>query len=265
MDIQHKENAGKRKHDETLTQLQLELVHADKQPTPPFPLDHNAFCYDLMRQSKVVERLEDMFESIRACISDKLTRRSHATTVTLHASIPRPPQQQYRAMRYEGGDVPPMIVSNQCNESVQYAMLQAFNDGQLQGGHFEIIDDSNVYIITPEDKVDHMVTWRGDQHRTTKSPLNAAFVVEQNPAKPTPAVTLQLLRYLYHMLHGTGPEYADDDLVCWRTHVMGILMNRTAATERDPIPPADTLTTPHAEVKASQLHREDNQKGKRGR
>lgn len=269
MDIQHKENTGKRKHDETMTQIQLELVRASKRPNATFPtlasVDHNTFCFDLMRRSKVVERLEDMFDMIHACISDKLTRRSHATTVTLQAGTPEQPQQHYRAMRYEGGDVPPMIVSNKCNESVQYAMLQAFNDGQLQSGHFEIIDDSNVYVIAPEDKVDHVVMWRGDQHRATKSPLNAAFVVEQKPAKPTPADTLQLLRYLYHILHGTGPEYANADLVCRRTHVMGILVYRTAATERDPIPPADTLTTPHVEVKPPQLNKEDNQKGKRGR
>ena len=211
MDIQKEEKKlefedrdKKRKHDETLTQLQLELVRANKRPNATFPtlasVDHNAFCYDLMRRSKVVETLEDMFDTIHACISDKLTRRSHATTVTLHAGGPEQPRQ--RAMRYDGGDVPPMIVSNKCSESVQYAMLQAFNDGQLQGGHFEIIDDSNVYVIAPEDKVDHVVMWRGDQHRATKSPLNAAFVVEQEPAKPTPADTLQLLRYLYHMLHG---------------------------------------------------------------
>jgi hypothetical protein len=40
---------------------------------------------------------------------------------------------------------------------------------------------------------------------------------------------------------------------------------RTAATEHDPVPPADTLTIPHVEVKPSQLNKEDNQKGKRGR
>lgn len=58
------------------------------------------------------------------------------------------------------------------------------------------MEDSNMYLISPEDKVDHVVMWRGDQHRTTKSSLNAAFMVEQKPAKPTPADTLQLLQYL---------------------------------------------------------------------
>ena len=115
----------KRKHDETMTQLQLELVRANKRPNATFPtlasVDHNAFCYDLMRRSKVVETLEDMFDTIHACTSDKLTtRRSHATTVTLLAGGPEQPRQ--RTMRYDGGDVPPMIVSNKCNESVQYAM-----------------------------------------------------------------------------------------------------------------------------------------------
>lgn len=54
-------------------------------------------------------------------------------------------------MRYEGEGVPPMVVSNKSNESMQYAMLQVFNGGPLQGGHFKIIDGSNVYRIAPED------------------------------------------------------------------------------------------------------------------
>lgn len=57
-----------------------------------------------------------MFDTIHACISDKLTRRNHATTVTC---MPALPSDARRAA---------MIVSNKCSESVQYDMLQAFND-----------------------------------------------------------------------------------------------------------------------------------------
>lgn len=60
---------------------------------------------------------------------------------------------------------------------------------------------------------------------------------------------LQVPRYLYHILHGSGPDDDNANFVCKRTHVMGILVCRAAAADRDPIPPADTVTIPHVEVK----------------
>ena len=66
----------------------------------------------------------------------------------------------------------------------------------------------------------------------TKSPLNAAFVVEQKVSKPVPKDILHLLRYMFRTLNGTGPVYDNADLVCKRTHVMGILVYRVPLTEQ---------------------------------